>query len=481
MFDKLPGGADALHEWLREHLALTIPREAIVPGHSAPFEYLSHSFFEHDQPRDALVWANRGGGKTFLGALATALDLAFKPEIEIRILAGSLEQAGRMHEHLRNFFSREPFAKLVEGKMTDKRLRLTNGSRVELLAASQASVRGTRVQKLRCDEVDLFDPKIWEAAQLVTRSAQCGNVFVPGSVECISTMHQPFGMMSRLVKEAESGSRRLFNWGVVDVLERCGDERECTTDAGDCELLPECDGSAKARAVPGHISVSDAITMKRRVALPVWNAEMLSLEPRRTDCVFPEFNESVHVVTSDPPSEQCGLLIAGMDFGFRAPTAILWGQLTKAGEVVIVAERVERETVIAHHARAIVDGPLAGPAWIGVDPAGRQRSDQTGQSNIQILKEHGLHVRARPSRIAEGIALVSARLKPAAGEPTLRVHVRCRHLIEALQQYHYPTENPGSMEPVKDGPDHAVDALRYMIVNLDSPHASRASRYRPSR
>ena len=135
MFDKLPSGADALHEWLREHLGLTIPREAIIEGHSAPFAYLCHSFFEHHQPRDALVWANRGGGKTFLGALATALDLAFKPGIEIRILAGSLEQAGRMHEHLRGFFSREPFAPLVEGKMTEKKLRLTNGSRAELLAA----------------------------------------------------------------------------------------------------------------------------------------------------------------------------------------------------------------------------------------------------------------------------------------------------------------------------------------------------------
>lgn len=481
MFENLPSGADALHDWLREHLALTIPREPILDGHTAPFEYLCHSFFEDSQPRDALVWANRGGGKTFLGALATALDLAFKPGIEIRILAGSLEQAGRMHEHLRNFFTREPFAKLVDGKMTEKRLRLVTGSRVELLAASQASVRGTRVQKLRCDEVDLFDPKLWEAAQLVTRSAQCGQVLVPGSVECLSTMHQPFGMMSRLVKEAETGSRRLFHWGIVDVLERCGDAYACSTDESECDLLPECAGSAKTRAEPGHITVGDAVAMKRRVALPVWNAEMLSLEPRRSDCVFPEFDPEVHVVAQDPPLEDRGLLVGGMDFGFRAPTVILWGQLTKAGELVIVAERVQRETVLAHHARAILEGPLAVPAWIGVDPAGRQRSDQTGQSNIQILTSNGLHVRARPSRIAEGIALVSARLKPAAGEPTLRVHARCEHLIEALRQYHYPPEQPGSMEPVKDGPDHAVDALRYLIVNLDSPHASKASRYSPAR
>ncbi len=481
MFETIPSGADALHDWLREHLSLTIPREPIIPGHSAPFEYVCHSFFEEALPRDALVWANRGGGKTFLGALATALDLAFKPGIEIRILAGSLEQGGRMHEHLRTFFSREPFARLVEGKMTERRLRLVNGSRVELLAASQASVRGTRVQKLRCDEVDLFDPKIWEAAQLVTRSAQCGDIFVPGSIECLSTMHQPFGLMSRLVKEAQSGLRRTFNWGVVDVLDRCADEYACVSDSGDCALLPECAGSAKSRCQPGHIAVSDAIAMKKRVALPVWNAEMLSMEPRRSDCVFPEFSTDSHVVTEDPPQEMRALLVGGMDFGFRAPTVILWGQLTKSGELVIIAERSERETILAHHAKAITDGVLPVPAWIGVDPAGRQRSDQTGQSNIQILTQLGLHVRARPSRIAEGIALVSARLRPAAGEPTLRIHARCEKLIESLKQYHYPPDQPGSMEPVKDGPDHAIDALRYLIVNLDSPHENRASRYRPAR
>lgn len=482
MFEVLPAGPSALHDWVREHLGLVIPREPVIEGHSAPFEYICHSFFEEAKPRDALVWANRGGGKTFLGALATALDLAFKPGIEVRILAGSLEQAGRMHEHLRGFFTREPFAALVEGKITDKRLRLVSGSRVELLAASQASVRGTRVQKLRCDEVDLFDPKLWEAAQLVTRSAQCGAVFVPGSVECLSTMHQPFGMMSKLVKEAESGARRLFTWGVVDVLDRCGPEHECESEAeGDCDLLPECAGSAKRRREQGHIAVADALSMKRRVSLPVWNAEMLSLEPRRSDCVFPEFDPKEHVVTEDPAPEPGGLLVAGMDFGFRAPTVIVWARVSASGEMVVVAERVQRETVLGHHARAIVEGPLGPPAWVGVDPAGRQRSDQTGQSNIQVLHAQGLAVRARPSRIAEGIALISARLRPAAGEPRLRIHARCAHLIEALQQYHYPPEQPGSMEPVKDGPDHAADALRYLIINLDSPHETKSTRYRAAR
>ena len=42
----------------------------------------------------------RGAGKTRLGAIATLLDLLHKPGINIRILAGSLEQSLRMWEHL---------------------------------------------------------------------------------------------------------------------------------------------------------------------------------------------------------------------------------------------------------------------------------------------------------------------------------------------------------------------------------------------
>ena len=40
----------------------------------APFRYLADSFFERLEI-DAVCWACRGGGKTFVGAVATALDL----------------------------------------------------------------------------------------------------------------------------------------------------------------------------------------------------------------------------------------------------------------------------------------------------------------------------------------------------------------------------------------------------------------------
>lgn len=492
-----------LARWLGEWLGLRVPDEAIVDGHSPPFDYLWHAYEETEVPRDCVVWANRGGGKTFLAAVATLLDLVFKPGIEVRVLGGSLEQARHMHSHLRNLFGKEDFAPMVDGRITERRIRLVNGSCVELLAQSQTSVRGTRVQKLRCDEVELFDPEVWEAAQLVTREKRCGDVYVPGSIECLSTMHVPHGIMHRLVREAggpvgeglpgwagacgshesadghaiEASIRKVFRWGVVDVLGRCGPRHACET----CTLRGECGGRAKARdergGMPGHVSVGEAVRLKRRVGEATWNSEMLCVRPRRTDSVLPEFDAALHVIACEPAEDEGGVWIAGVDFGIRAPTVIVWARVDSEGVVRVMRESSVAGEVLARHAERLTDPEGPTVAWVGVDPAGRQRNSQTGRTDVQQLKAAGLEVRDRSMGIEAGLELVRARLRPAAGEPRLFVHERCRVLIESLEKYRYPSDKPEATEPIKDGSDHAVDALRYMIQNLDRPYRTAKGRY----
>ena len=84
--------------------------------------------------------------------------------------------------------------------------------------------------------------------------------------------------------------------------------------------------------------------------------------------------------------------------------------------------------------------------------------------------------RTRSSEIQHGIEAVRRRLKRADGSVHLRIHARCVTLIDSLMKYHYPPDRPDISQPVKDGPDHACDALRYLIVNLD--HASRKAEMR---
>lgn len=466
----MPVSRDELARWLREELEIEVAETPLVEGHSAPMDYLEAAFFEpgtdesRNLPRDLVVWAARGAGKTFLGALATALDLVFKPGVQVRILAGSMDQAQRMHAHLRRLFERPALAGLIDGKVTDKKLRLINRSACELLAQSQASVRGTRVQKIRCDELELFDPAVWEAAQLATRSATCGGVKVVGRIEAFSTMHVPGGLMSKVVGEATAGTRRLFKWGVVDALEKCGPEHECAS----CVLHMECRGRAKEKGhsrVGGHVSVADAVAMKGRVPLTVWQSEMLCDRPQRGDSVYPEFDPARHVVDTEPVVADGAVLVCGMDFGFRAPTAIVWAILEPSGVMTIVDERVRAGRVLSEHVAALVEKK---PAWVAIDPAGRQREGQSGKSHAEVMREAGLAVRSRPSTIAAGVTLVRARLWPADGSATrLRVHRRCRHVIEALESYHYDARRPESTEPVKDGPDHVCDAVRYLVLAVD--------------
>src|SRR5947207_3141265 len=68
-----PGNRAQLYGWLRAVLGVRVPWRGVCPGHGSPLDYLEHVFFERGG--DSVVWANRGGGKTFYGAAATLLDL----------------------------------------------------------------------------------------------------------------------------------------------------------------------------------------------------------------------------------------------------------------------------------------------------------------------------------------------------------------------------------------------------------------------
>jgi hypothetical protein len=251
--------------------------------------------------------------------------------------------------------------------------------------------------------------------------------------------------------------------------------------------------------------------MKRRSDAQSWRSEMLCETPRRDDLVYPEFSRATHVIghewpelidpgrsspriesVGDGPLAAAGIIVrerhergfdpslmwvCGMDFGFRAPTAILYAAVDAGGVLRIVDERVESAATLDAHLDALLASRWPRPAWIGVDPAGNQRSLQTGASDVAMLRKRGLVVRDRRAPVEAGLRLVRARLAPATGSSTLFIHARCVRLIESLERYHYRDAGSRPNEPVKDGSDHAVDALRYLVQNLDMPREERVGRY----
>ena len=470
-----------LLEWLQLFAGVRVPTRPVCAHHHAPFDYLRGAYFEPAD--DLVVWAPRGGGKTRLAAVATMLDLLHKPGIGVRILGGSFVQSLRMWEHLLPDLEDNVNGLLINHRAGKHTVTLTSGSTVggshaAVLTQSERAVRGLRVQRLRCDEVELFDKEVWSAAQLVTKSKRCGDTKVRASVEALSTFHKAYGLMADVVDKAKRpGSRsRLVQWCVLDVLEKCPPERECAS----CDLYDDCRGIAKTRC-DGFFSIEDAIAIKRRSSIETWQAEMLCLRPSQKGCVFRTFDESVHVV-GELPVVSCQLpenseaftdnyslatgnsLSLALDFGYAAPFVCLWIVGGASGDVHVIDEYVQEQRTMDEHLEHIEARPWGRAARVACDPAGSGRNEQTAASNVQVLRSRGYSVRTRHSRIVDGLEMIRAALKPAAGKPTLFIHERCVRLIKAMRSYHYA--EGGSELPVKDGQhDHLVDALRYWFVN----------------
>ncbi|MHC4678100.1 MAG: phage terminase large subunit family protein [Planctomycetota bacterium] len=466
-----------LKNYVKVFLGIDVPDRQICPDHSSPMDYLWNRFTvdtqrasgaERRATNDIIVWANRAGGKTELAAIATLLDCIFKSSCQVRILGGSGEQAGRMYEYLTAFL-RHSFEPFLAGPALKAKCYFLNGSAVEVLTQSATSVRGQHVQKLRCDELELFNEDVFAAAKFTTRSIAGINA----AMELISTMHRPYGLMHKAVSEAPKSGTPVFRWCVWEVIEKCLG-RSCSQ----CPLWSDCQGNAKK--ANGYLKIDDCIAQMQRASRASWEAEMLCKRPSRENVVFDEFDAAVHVQPIDYDANLP--LYRALDFGFVNPFVCLWIQVDDAGVVRVIDEYVRSRATIDVHAAEIKNRTPVREEQVAetfCDPAGRSANDVTGTSAIRELRALGIAVRSRRSAILEGVELIRRAIRSGDGKSGLIISLRCPRLIEAMQCYHYPESGnaPGEL-PLKDGLyDHPIDALRYFFINHTRPAKTTTRRY----
>ncbi len=469
-----PATKKHLKNYIKIFLNLNIPDRRICPEHNSPLDYLWHSFnADFAGPKkpnaDAIIWANRAGGKTQLAAVATLLDSVFKPGCQTRILAGSAEQAQRMYEYLTSFLPKGYENLLAESVKKDS-CTFSNGSAVELLTQSHTSVRGQHIQKLRCDEVELFDEDVFRAAQFTTISK---NNIVP-AIESISTMHRPYGLMHKIVTGAKQRNVPVFKWCIWETIEKCTN-RNCSQ----CPLNSDCQGRAK-KAV-GYLKIDDVITAMKRSSRAAWQSEMLCQRPSLENIVFDEFDSAVNVKPLEfNPSLA---LYRTIDFGFVNPFVCLWIQTDSDNNVYVIDEYVRSRVAIDAHADEIKKRTPVSEEKVAAtfcDPSGSAANDVTGTSAVRSLNAHGIRTRFRRSSIIAGIELIRRAIRSGDGRTSLFISPRCPRLIEALQCYHYPENaaDAGRELPLKDGVyDHPIDALRYFFINHTRPAKAFSRKY----
>ncbi len=473
-----PATRTDLKNYVKVFLHLDIPDKQICPDHNSPLDYLWHSFGAdftrntgilpvHHPNADCIVWANRAGGKTELAAVATLLDCIFKPNCQSRILAGSGEQSFRLYEYFLTFL-KDGFEKFLAAPPTKERCTFTNGSNVEVLTQSATSIRGQHIQKLRCDEVELFAEDVFNAAKFTTQSKH--NLIA--AMEVISTMHRPYGLMQKLVADARRYDVPIFKWCIWETIEKCTD-RICSQ----CPLWQDCQG--KAKNATGYLKIDDCITQMRRSSRAGFEAEMLCLRPSLENAVFAEFDPTIHVkqIDYDPNLP----LYRSLDFGFINPFVCLWIQIDDTGAVRVIDEYIRSRATIDTHAQEIITRtpcPEANVTATFCDPAGAGVNDVTGTSAVRELRARNIKVRYRRSSILQGIELVRRAVKSGDGQSKLIISPRCSKLIEALRCYHYPESATPDELPLKDGIyDHPIDALRYFFINHIHSKSAVSRRY----
>lgn len=176
--------------------------------------------------------------------------------------------------------------------------------------------------------------------------------------------------------------------------------------------------------------------------------------------VFKEFRRDVHVYTDESEKQPANLIryMAGIDFGFTNPTAIIACRKGHDNDYWIVSEWYKTGKTDAQ----IADVVMA-YSFDEVYP------DPESPSAIAELQKRGVYCKEvikNKDSIKNGIN----RIRALFLKNKLHIHSSCVNLINELETYSYPEKRDNKNEeenPIKEN-DHALDAMRYMLY-MDEP------------
>ena len=144
--------------------------------------------------------------------------------------------------------------------------------------------------------------------------------------------------------------------------------------------------------------------------------------------------------------------VLGLDVGTRNPTALL--VCRTAGDSLHIARE--------HYQRGMSSDDitdLAVAAWNEYQPE-YLVIDPSAAGLILTLQQRGIRVRKAINDVIFGISTVTSTL------PHLTIDPSCVNTIAEFESYRYPDGKRGSVDsPVKEN-DHAMDALRYVCMEL---------------
>lgn len=204
--------------------------------------------------------------------------------------------------------------------------------------------------------------------------------------------------------------------------------------------------------------------------------------------IYDEFSRQIHVVEPfEIPKEWTR--IVGADHGYTNPAAFIFGAVDYDGNIVIYREMYRRETLIKDlcaEFRHLIGCTATNPKGsekidaIYIDPSTKARRGQLGLSDFSTYLEHlpgHLPLLCANNEVSAGIDRVKTflRLNPKSKKPRLTIFNTCQNLLEEIGEYRWAelSATQEGQKNQKEEPrkynDHAMDALRYLIMSRPDP------------
>lgn len=210
------------------------------------------------------------------------------------------------------------------------------------------------------------------------------------------------------------------------------------------------------------LSRTELDSIKGETPQVTFEQEYMAEYRRFEGLVYQEFDFKRHVLEKLPDDIFFHTRIAGIDFGFNNPAAMVEIGVSYEGVYYVTDvwyQTGKTEPEIVEYVAATT----------GANRLNALYPDPENPSAIKAMNDKGLPVMEvikGPGSIKSGIDKIKALFKTNK----LFILAKCEPLIFEIETYHYPERRDGfnaSDTPVKDN-DHALDALRYAIMMSDA-------------
>ena len=181
---------------------------------------------------------------------------------------------------------------------------------------------------------------------------------------------------------------------------------------------------------------------------------------------FTEFVPQLHVITPFEIPVHWER-VKGIDYGYASESACIWGAVDPSDGTLIIYRELYRKGLLGTElAEMITDMEMQDPFSVqGVlDTACWSRTGTTGPTIGETLLRAGHKLRRADKNRIQGKIQIHEYLKVMqSGRPRIQLFNTCPNLIRELQSIPLDKRNPEDVDT--HAPDHAYDALRYLIMS----------------